>query len=206
MDNVSEQNRSLAEQLDLTGTETSWDTRSVNFEDSASSRTSRPTSSQSLTGIPRNSARASLQRPHSVAGSIIMALSNRSFELILGQSRVYSRTEGYEIDRSSSRTSTAPTNSWSMLSLSNLSTAAACRLPISLNDINKIAPGSTFARLLKEYDSVGNNMNFGPPTTPPRDKSASRIIRMREQMPLRSLQDSCVYREPDSSHTLPTFT
>lgn len=160
VDEVLQQNRNLAELLKLLDSEASWDTRSVKFKDTSSLRTRRTIYDQVNRPVSVSSASAISRRPQSLAGSMVMTLSKWNFELILFQSRVYNRTEGREIDRFSFTTSTAPTNGWSMLSglsIGDISTVSAFRLPITLKDVNRIAPGSTFAVLLAKHHYVADD-------------------------------------------------
>lgn len=74
------------------------------------------------------------------------------FELALQRSRVYSRSYSNQCDVSFT-TSTAPTNAWSMLSglsLNDISVVSAFRLPITLNDMHLVAPGSTFSTMFMD--------------------------------------------------------
>ncbi|KAK0369496.1 hypothetical protein CLIM01_13146 [Colletotrichum limetticola] len=162
VDEILQQNRTLAEQLKLLDNGKSWDTRSVKFMDNASSIISRPVSTQS---VIHRSPSAAFRTPESLEGSMIMTLSKRNFELDLGQSRVYKRAQDRETDRSSFTTSNAPTSAWSMLSgltIGDISTVSAFRLPITLKDINKIAPGSTFSGLLMNYQSMEDQTRSNP--------------------------------------------
>ncbi|KAK1721441.1 uncharacterized protein BDZ83DRAFT_629754 [Colletotrichum acutatum] len=175
VDEILEQNRTLAENLKLLDSEASWDTRSVKFMDDASSIMSRPGSTQSvICGSPSSVFR----RPQPLDGSPITTLSRRNFELDLGQSRVYKRTQDRETDRSSFTTSNAPTSAWSMLSglsISNISILSAFRLPITLKEMNKIAPGSIFSNLLMEQQSMEDRT--GPRPLARSDSLSRAVIR-----------------------------
>ncbi|KAK7438671.1 hypothetical protein Landi51_11519 [Colletotrichum acutatum] len=175
VDEILEQNRTLAENLKLLDSEASWDTRSVKFMDDASSIMSRPGSTQSvICGSPSSVFR----RPQPLDGSPITTLSRRNFELDLGQSRVYKRTQDRETDRSSFTTSNAPTSAWSMLSglsISDISILSAFRLPITLKEMNKIAPGSIFSNLLMEQQSMEDRT--GPRPLARSDSLSRAVIR-----------------------------
>ncbi|KAK1658242.1 hypothetical protein BDP55DRAFT_734236 [Colletotrichum godetiae] len=209
VDEILEQNRTLAEQLKLLDSETSWDTRSVKFMDNASSRLSRPVSTQSAVYRPSS---AVFRRPQSSEGSMNMTLSKRNFELDLGQSRVYKRTQDRETDRSSFTTSNAPTSAWSMLSglsIGDISIVSAFRLPLTLKEINKIALGSIFSSLLMDHQSMEDQTR---PSQLERSDSLSRaIIRGKRLAGTLALKldesDDMAFREPRIQHEgLTTFT
>ncbi|KAK1701611.1 hypothetical protein BDP67DRAFT_572627 [Colletotrichum lupini] len=202
VDEILEQNRTLAEHLKLLDSEASWDTRSVKFMNDASSIMSRPGSTQ---GVIYRSPSSVLQRPQPLDGSTIMTLSRRNFELDLGQSRVYKRTQDREIDRSSFTTSNAPTSAWSMLSglsIGDISIVSAFRLPITLKEINKIAPGSIFSGLLMDHQSMEDQTR---PEGSERSDSRSRALSKGEKsagtLAFKSDDsDDVAYREPDIQH------
>ncbi|KXH48459.1 hypothetical protein CSIM01_04838 [Colletotrichum simmondsii] len=212
VDEILEQNRTLAEQLKLLGSETSWDTRSVKFMDNASSIMSRPVSTQS---VIYRSASAVFRRPGYLEGPMIMTLSKRNFELDLDQSRVYKRTQDRETDRSSFTTSNAPTSAWSMLSglsIGDISIVSAFRLPITLKEINKIAPGSIFSGLLMDHQSMEDQTR---PEASERSDSRSRAPSKGEKSAGTLAFESddsddsndVAYREPDIQHEgLKSFT
>lgn len=217
VEEVLEQNRTLGQQLNLLENGSSWDTRSVKFIDDTASIRSRRLSLRNITSNP--SASVPRQRPFSVAASLRQSLSRRDFELALEKSRVYNRSQSNETDISSFTTSTAPTNTWSMLSglsLNDISVISAFRLPISLTEINNIAPGSTFSTLLKEQSSAEADKSAS--STLQRSGSISRMInrgpqvterlqdRLKGTPPTRMLEEYCASRESDSLVNLPTFT
>ncbi|KAK1497758.1 hypothetical protein CABS01_10736 [Colletotrichum abscissum] len=209
VDEILEQNRTLAEHLKLLDSEASWDTRSVKFMNDASSIMSRTGSTQ---GVIYRSPSSVLQRPQPLDGSTIMTLSRRNFELDLGQSRVYKRTQDRETDRSSFTTSNAPTSAWSMLSglsIGDISIVSAFRLPITLKEINKIAPGSIFSGLLMDHQSMEDQTR---PEGSERSDSRSRALSKGEKsagtLAFKSDDsDDVAYREPDIQHEgLKSFT
>ncbi|KAK1470869.1 hypothetical protein CCUS01_00987 [Colletotrichum cuscutae] len=209
VDEILEQNRTLAEHLKLLDSEASRDTRSVKFMNDASSIMSRPGSTQ---GVIYRSPSSVLQRPQPLDGSTIMTLSRRNFELDLGQSRVYKRTQDRETDRSSFTTSNAPTSAWSMLSglrIGDISIVSAFRLPITLEEINKIAPGSIFSGLLMDHQSMEDQTR---PEASERSDSRSRALSKGEKSAGTLAfkpddSDDVAYREPDIQHEgLKNFT
>ncbi|KXH27009.1 hypothetical protein CNYM01_09434 [Colletotrichum nymphaeae SA-01] len=212
VDEILEQNRTLAEHLKLLDSEASWDARSVKFMDDVSSIMSRPGSTQ---GVIYRSPSSVLQRPQPLDGSTIMTLSRKKFELDLGQSRVYQRTQDRETDRSSFTTSHAPTSAWSMLSglsIGDISIVSAFRLPITLKEINKIAPGSIFSGLLMDHQSMQDQTR---PEALERSDSRSRAPSKGEKsagtLAFNSHDsddsDDIAYREPDIQHEgLKNFT
>jgi hypothetical protein len=79
--------------------------------------------------------------------------SRYDFEVVLEESRVYTRVDSNNESDASFTSSTVRTNAWSMLSgisLNDISIIAVFRLPITLDDINKFGPGLTFGALLSE--------------------------------------------------------
>ncbi|KAF4457352.1 cell division control protein 42 [Fusarium austroafricanum] len=196
MEDVIEQNADLAQRLEkLEGVLTS-DSRSIKFLHDASSIVSEKLSSKSF----KRASMASLSRLASISQKrASIAISNPSivakseFEEELEQSRVYSRTKLNESDVSFT-SSSAPSNAWSMLSgtsLNDISVISAFRLPITANDIDLLAPGSTFSVLLTEKMSPGatdleGTTNFSrkrvksalyaPQRQPRPDKTTSRLL------------------------------
>ncbi|KAK1457737.1 hypothetical protein CMEL01_15720 [Colletotrichum melonis] len=192
VDEILEQNRTLAEHLKLLDSEASWDTRSVKFIDDASSIMSRHGSTQSV--IYRSPSPV-FRRPQPLDGLTIMTLSRRNFELDLSQSRVYKRTQDCETDRFSLTTSNAPTSAWSMLSglsIGDISIVSAFRLPITLNQINKIAPGSIFSGLLMDHQSMEDETR---PESLERSDSGSRALSKGEK-----LAGTIAFNSDDSDH------
>ncbi|KAF5018986.1 hypothetical protein F66182_9004 [Fusarium sp. NRRL 66182] len=155
MDDVVQQNEILAQRLERLEGALVSDNRSVKFLDDASSILSRRLSSISFKRGSTSSKRDSLLSISQKRASI--AISNPSiikseFEEELEQSRVYSRTQQNEPDMSFT-SSNAPSNAWSMLSgmsLNDISVISAFRLPITVDDIDLLAPGSTFSLLLAD--------------------------------------------------------
>jgi hypothetical protein len=79
--------------------------------------------------------------------------SRHDFEVVLEESRVYTRVDSNNESDASFTSSTVRTNAWSMLSgisLNDISIIAVFRLPITLDDINKFGPGLKFGALLSE--------------------------------------------------------
>ncbi|KAM7198889.1 Ras family domain containing protein [Naviculisporaceae sp. PSN 640] len=75
-------------------------------------------------------------------------LTSREFEMVLEQSRVYSRTTGNDSDISLS-SSTVRSHAWTMLSLNDISIVSVFRLPVTLADITAFGPDLTFASLIQ---------------------------------------------------------
>ncbi|KAF4851774.1 hypothetical protein CGCSCA4_v003242 [Colletotrichum siamense] len=147
MEEVLEQNRTLGKHLRLMEDRGSLDVRSVKFMDDAMSIMSSRRSLRSMTSLPFSRA-----RPPSSLSSRQVDFARWDFEIALQRSRVYSRSHSNQCDVSYT-TSTAPTNAWSMLSglsLNDISVVSAFRLPITLNDVHLVAPGSTFSAMFME--------------------------------------------------------
>ncbi|KAJ3548480.1 hypothetical protein NM208_g989 [Fusarium decemcellulare] len=94
-----------------------------------------------------NESRATAFPPNS-SSSEPGSLVRREFEEILENSRVYSRSESNESDKSFT-SSAVLSHAWSMLSLNDISIVAVFRLPITLDDIESFGPGLTFGMLLR---------------------------------------------------------
>ncbi|KAF4811511.1 Cell division control protein 42 [Colletotrichum siamense] len=147
MEQVLEQNRTLGQHLQLMEDRGPLDVRSVKFMDDAMSIMSSRRSLRSMTSLPFSRA-----RPSSSLSSRQVEFARWDFEIALQRSRVYSRSHSNQCDVSYT-TSTAPTNAWSMLSglsLNDISVVSAFRLPITLNDVHLVAPGSTFSAMFME--------------------------------------------------------
>ncbi|KAF3811892.1 hypothetical protein GCG54_00003641 [Colletotrichum gloeosporioides] len=147
MEQVLEQNRTLGQHLRLMEDRGPLDVRSVKFMDDAMSIMSSRRSLRSMTSLPFSRA-----RPSSSMSSRQVDFARWDFEIALQRSRVYSRSHSNQCDVSYT-TSTAPTNAWSMLSglsLNDISVVSAFRLPITLNDIHLVAPGSTFSAMFMD--------------------------------------------------------
>ncbi|KAM5349715.1 hypothetical protein ACJ41O_006220 [Fusarium nematophilum] len=155
VDEVLQQNEALAQRLQRLEGGLMPDFRSIKFFDEASSRVSRRLSFlsvKSASSASSGTGSSETLRPSSIAISNPSIIPRSDFEVALEQSRVYNRTQANESDASFT-TSTAPTNAWSMLSgmsLNDISIISAFRLPITLDDIDLVAPGSTFSILLTE--------------------------------------------------------
>ncbi|KAF5012780.1 hypothetical protein FDECE_1200 [Fusarium decemcellulare] len=150
VDEILQQNEALAQGLQRLEEKVIPDFRSIKFLDDASSQVSRRLSFLSIKSAFSVSSEA--PRRSSIAISNPSIITKSDFEVALEQSRVYSRTQANESDVSFT-TSTAPTNAWTMLSgmsLNDISIISAFRLPITLDDIDLVAPGSTFSVLLTE--------------------------------------------------------
>ncbi|KAF4482424.1 Cell division control protein 42-like protein [Colletotrichum fructicola Nara gc5] len=147
MEEVLEQNRTLGQHLRLMEDRGPLDVRSVKFMDDAMSIMSSRRSLRSMTSLPFSRA-----RPSSSLSSRQIDFARWDFEIALQRSRVYSRSHSNQCDVSYT-TSTAHTNAWSMLSglsLNDISVVSAFRLPITLNDVHLVAPGSTFSAMFME--------------------------------------------------------
>ncbi|KAF9776261.1 hypothetical protein IL306_005581, partial [Fusarium sp. DS 682] len=178
MEDVIQQNEDLARRLEkLEGVITS-NSRSIRFLDDASSIVSRRLSSvrfkrSSIASISRLASMA--QQRASIAISSPSIINKSEFEEELEQSRVYSRTQLNESDISFT-SSSAPSNAWSMLSgmsLNDISVISAFRLPITVDDIDLLAPGSTFSVLLEEQMGASiTRTGARTDTTTPRVQSA----------------------------------
>ncbi|WAO95582.1 Hypothetical protein NCS54_01321100 [Fusarium falciforme] len=138
VDEVLQQNEALAHRLQRLEGNLMSDSRSVKFFDDASSIISKRLSF--------------LSKRQSITITSPSIVARNDFELALERSRVYNRTQLNESDVSFT-SSTAPNAAWSMLSglsLNDISIVSAFRLPITLDDIDLLAPGSTFSMLLTE--------------------------------------------------------
>lgn len=146
------------------------DSRSVKFFDDASSIISKRLSFLSVRSVDSSSSSISstLQKRQSITITSPSIVARNDFELALERSRVYNRTQLNESDISFT-SSTAPTDAWSMLSglsLNDISIVSAFRLPITLDDIDLLAPGSTFSILLTEQltaTTTTSTVVEGPP-------------------------------------------
>ncbi|KAI8712442.1 hypothetical protein NCS52_01342400 [Fusarium sp. LHS14.1] len=153
VDEVLQQNEALAHRLQRLEGNLS-DSRSVKFFDDASSIISKRLSFLSVRSVDSSSSSVSStsQKRQSITITSPSIVARNDFELALERSRVYNRTQLNESDISFT-SSTAPTAAWSMLSglsLNDISIVSAFRLPITLDDIDLLAPGSTFSVLLTE--------------------------------------------------------
>jgi hypothetical protein len=75
--------------------------------------------------------------------------AKRGFEMILEQSRVYSRTRFNKSDIWFT-SSAGWSHAWSHLSLNDISVISVFRLPVTLDDITSFGPGLTFVNLLQQ--------------------------------------------------------
>lgn len=116
-----------------------------------------------------------LQESIPLEASFNSAVYPREFEAALEQSRVYLRVRSNECDVSF--TSSVPrTNAWSMLSglsLSDLSVVSVIALPISLEEINSIGPGLTFAKILSGNRNQARTSEPAPPGPGPAARKPS---------------------------------
>ncbi|KAI8652444.1 hypothetical protein NCS57_01308400 [Fusarium keratoplasticum] len=154
VDEVLQQNEALAHRLQRLEGNLMSDSRSVKFFDDASSIISRRLSFLSVRSVDSSSSSISSasQKRQSITITSPSIVARNDFELALERSRVYNRTQLNESDVSFT-SSTAPSAAWSMLSglsLNDISIISAFRLPITLDDIDLLAPGSTFSILLTE--------------------------------------------------------
>ncbi|RSL42666.1 hypothetical protein CEP54_015397 [Fusarium duplospermum] len=158
VDEVLQQNETLAHRLQRLEGNLMSDSRSVKFFDDASSIISKRLSFLSVRSLdsasssPTTPTSLESQKRQSITITSPSIVARNDFELALERSRVYNRTQLNESDISFT-SSTAPTNAWSMLSglsLNDISIVSAFRLPITLDDIDLLAPGSTFSMLLTE--------------------------------------------------------
>jgi hypothetical protein len=125
--------------------DTIWvaETRSVRFYDNDSTI--------ELAAQPTMTALGSGRRPVSQDWRASRTFTDRrEFEAILEQSRVYSRSASNESEDISMSSSAVRSHAWSILSLNDISIIAVFRLPVTLNDINGLGAGLTFASLLQE--------------------------------------------------------
>lgn len=157
MDDVIAQNQALAHRLqDL---EDKFDLRTPSIkvlDDRASTIITRRFSKQSLSSVA-SSTLDSARRHSAAVASRFSVVSRSDFEFALEKSRVYTRTQARLSDISFT-SSTAPTNTWSMLSglsLNDISIVSAFRLPLTAEDIQRFAPGSTLS-------AVTNNQPASP--------------------------------------------
>ncbi|KAL3295143.1 cdc42-like protein [Colletotrichum asianum] len=147
MEEIIEQNTTLGQHLQLMEDRSHLDARSVKFMDDTMSMISSRRSIRSMasTAFPR-------ARPSTSMSSRQVSVERWDLEIALQRSRVYNRSQSNQCDMSYT-TSTAPTNAWSMLSgisLNDVSVVSAYRLPITLNHIHLVAPGSIFSAMLME--------------------------------------------------------
>ncbi|KAI8653932.1 hypothetical protein NCS56_01348600 [Fusarium sp. Ph1] len=154
VDEVLKQNEALAHRLQRLEGNLLSDSRSVKFFDDASSIISKRLSFLSVRSVDSSSSSISSasQKRQSITITSPSIVARNDFELALERSRVYNRTQLNESDVSFT-SSTAPSAAWSMLSglsLNDISIVSAFRLPITLDDIDLLAPGSTFSILLTE--------------------------------------------------------
>ncbi|UPK95370.1 hypothetical protein LCI18_006305 [Fusarium solani-melongenae] len=154
VDEVLQQNEALAHRLQRLEGNLMSDSRSVKFFDDASSIISKRLSFLSVRSVDSSSSSISSasQKRQSITITSPSIVARNDFELALERSRVYNRTQLNESDVSFT-SSTAPSAAWSMLSglsLNDISIVSAFRLPITLDDIDLLAPGSTFSVLLTE--------------------------------------------------------
>ncbi|KAM6510059.1 hypothetical protein FALCPG4_017688 [Fusarium falciforme] len=154
VDEVLQQNEALAHRLQRLEGNLLSDSRSVKFFDDASSIISKRLSFLSVRSVDSSSSSISSasQKRQSITITSPSIVARNDFELALERSRVYNRTQLNESDVSFT-SSTAPSAAWSMLSglsLNDISIVSAFRLPITLDDIDLLAPGSTFSMLLTE--------------------------------------------------------
>ncbi|KAJ3456356.1 hypothetical protein MRS44_016379 [Fusarium solani] len=154
VDEVLQQNEALAHRLQRLEGNLLSDSRSVKFFDDASSIISKRLSFLSVRSVDSSSSSISSasQKRQSITITSPSIVARNDFELALERSRVYNRTQLNESDVSFT-SSTAPSAAWSMLSglsLNDISIISAFRLPITLDDIDLLAPGSTFSILLTE--------------------------------------------------------
>ncbi|KAF4964329.1 hypothetical protein FSARC_7735 [Fusarium sarcochroum] len=189
MDDVIQQNEALAQRLEKLEGAIISDNRSVKFLDDASSTVSRRLSSISFkrSSISSLSSLTSFtQKRASIAISNPSIVTKSEFEEELEQSRVYTRTQANESDISFT-SSNAPSNAWSMLSgmsLNDISVISAFRLPITVNDIDLLAPGSTFSILLTEQlaTSTSNSAAGKPNLSRPRQSTMYAPQRVPQQV------------------------
>jgi hypothetical protein len=126
--------------------DTIWvaETRSVRFYDNEST--------VELPSQPTMTAPGPGRRPVSQdRRSSLSFTGRREFEAILEQSRVYSRSASNESEDLSMASSAVRSHAWSMLSLNDISIIAIFRLPVTLDDIDSLGPGLTFASVFQEH-------------------------------------------------------
>ncbi|KAK3305598.1 ras family-domain-containing protein [Chaetomium strumarium] len=131
--------------------------RSVRFDDNDSIATStirpvKPFPASDLRMLPRPSVLGELEIP---SESKVSVETRFEFEAALWKSRPYLGMESNELDGSVTDL-TLRSHAWSSLSLNDISVISVFRLPITLDDINPIAPDLTFATLLR-----GSGLNRG---------------------------------------------
>ena len=154
-----QQNKALMARLHRLESSLGPDVRSVKFMDDSSSSFS-PSRMSRMSTYSTNIVSAAI--PRRIASSIAR-FSVLSFEAALQNSRVYNRNEMNDSDVSFT-TSTAPTNAWSMLSglsLNDISIISVFRLPLSLDDLNAFAMGTTFSSLLSQQPEVPGSTTAG---------------------------------------------
>ncbi|KAK0630431.1 hypothetical protein B0T17DRAFT_220633 [Bombardia bombarda] len=149
LDMVLQQNESLASRLESLETSLAGDDdRSVRFLDNSSAF-------DLLDDADSASIQSTLTRPRGskgrTAGSSLMGFA-RPFEATLMSSWVYGRVRPTnECDNMSVSSYTLRSKSWSMLSglsLNDISAIAVFRLPMTINDISRISPDSTFGKMM----------------------------------------------------------
>ncbi|RSL61344.1 hypothetical protein CEP53_005147 [Fusarium sp. AF-6] len=173
VDEVLQQNEALAHRLQRLEGNLMSDSRSVKFFDDASSIISKRLSFLSVRSLDSSSSStfSESQKRQSVTITSPSIVARNDFELALESSRVYNRTQLNESDISFT-SSTAPTHAWSMLSglsLNDISIVSAFRLPITLDDIDLLAPGSTFSILLTEQLTTTTITSPAVEVTPKRE-------------------------------------
>ncbi|RTE83512.1 hypothetical protein BHE90_001906 [Fusarium euwallaceae] len=179
VDEVLQQNEALAHRLQRLEGNLMSDSRSVKFFDDASSIISKRLSFLSMRSLDSSSSStfSESQKRQSVTITSPSIVARNDFELALERSRVYNRTQLNESDISFT-SSTAPTHAWSMLSglsLNDMSIVSAFRLPITLDDIDLLAPGSTFSILLTEQLTTTTITSPAVEATPKREDAQTPI-------------------------------
>ncbi|KAM0425952.1 hypothetical protein ACHAPT_008891 [Fusarium lateritium] len=183
VDEVLQQNEALAHRLQRLEGNIMSDSRSVKFFDDASSIVSRRLSFLSVRSLDSSSLKS--QKRHSITISNPSIVAKNDFELALEKSRVYNRTELRESDVSFT-SSTAPSDAWSMLSglsLNDISILSAFRLPITLDDIDLLAPGSTFSVLLTEQLTITETATNTAEAAPKREGAQTPTQLVPRPMP-----------------------
>ncbi|KAI9172652.1 hypothetical protein HJFPF1_02161 [Paramyrothecium foliicola] len=147
LDRVLQQNEFLMQRLQRLEKKMSLETRSAGIVNDPLplTRHSSKTSIYTASAISL----AARKRPKS-AVSRVSARTRGGFELVLQDSRAYNRNESRDSDASFT-TSTAPSNSWSMLSgmsLNDVSVISVYRLPLCLEYLSSSAVKTTFSELL----------------------------------------------------------
>lgn len=184
IERILEQNTRLSAKIEHLETLLDEEPRSVRFFDTESTW---DTQSLLVTCTSTNERLDSVNsNPKAVAGT---ASSDRNFpdlrefEFDLHRSRVYSRAASEDCDMSFS-SSTIRSNAWSVLSrisLNDISIIAVYRLPVTLDDINRIGRDLTFAMLISNQD------NALPPPSQDRMGTISRLSGARRKPNDRSI-------------------